>query len=434
MGNIRQSSRHQGTQKAPIAIMARTSAIESLGATTVLCIDSSVFDTEKGYAQPHNHLPNALKALRLAHVAIVLFTSQTLAQAKTMAVHYGLADEPLGATIVDEKMWHDLSGAQRYQLVRRGAVILLHLSTDEKKRLIHSAHRKGEQVTILSKDIDELASSDATRVSLGPAAGGIQKADVYLLDSNLITLVHAIRAGRTTTQNIRKTIRGTCISIVAVSALIVSSWIAMVTAHIPPALSLLQIIAIMTAGLIPAVCMRWDKAIGDALDDKTHAIQGYWLSWRTSVDLLWCGLLTSGLSYLNFLWFFDRNGIHPQYLAATSVIHTRATALVVLTIVLCMFVHLVQSRTHLGMFSRYQLHNKRFWWAMALSAGITMLVILSPWDTGYFHSGALTAADWLYAVGAATIFVVIREFQRHNRKHHRRAVLELHNKIHTPAK
>jgi len=34
------------------------------------------------------------------------------------------------------------------------------------------------------------------------------------------------------------------------------------------------------------------------------------------------------------------------------------------------------------------------------------------------------------ALAATAIFVAVREFQRHNKKHHRKAVLDLHHKVH----
>jgi Ca2+-transporting ATPase len=108
-----------------------------------------------------------------------------------------------------------------------------------------------------------------------------------------------------------------------------------------------------------------------------------------------------------------------------------ATSLTYLTIVLCQLANILQRRTSGGFFSRYQFHNRQLWGAMALSMFCVLNIIYNPWVAPYFKSAPLSAIDWLYAVGAAAVFIAIREFQRYNSKHHRKVVLELHHKAHS---
>jgi hypothetical protein len=74
------------------------------------------------------------------------------------------------------------------------------------------------------------------------------------------------------------------------------------------------------------------------------------------------------------------------------------------------------------------------WLAVSLSLFSIANIIYNPWIAPYFHSAPLTFVDCLTAIGAAAIFVAVREFQRYNRKHHRRTVVELHHKIHSASR
>jgi Ca2+-transporting ATPase len=143
-------------------------------------------------------------------------------------------------------------------------------------------------------------------------------------------------------------------------------------------------------------------------------------------DLAWCGTLIGGLAFLNYLWFFERNGISAQNLTPHSPIHLQATALTYLTLILCLLVNVLQRRTNDGLFSRYQLHNKSLWLAMGLSLASILGILYVPWIAPYFHTAPLGIVDWLTALSAVAIFIAIREFQRINKKHHRRTVVALH--------
>ena len=137
-------------------------------------------------------------------------------------------------------------------------------------------------------------------------------------------------------------------------------------------------------------------------------------------------LLAGGFAFANYMWFFARHGVSAENLAAGSLIHMKATALTYLTIVLCQLANILQRRSRNGLFTKYQFHNKQLWFAMGLSLFCVLNIIYNPWIAPYFRAGPLDMFDWLAALGAAALFVAIREFQRHEKKHTRKAVLELH--------
>jgi Ca2+-transporting ATPase len=198
--------------------------------------------------------------------------------------------------------------------------------------------------------------------------------------------------------------------------------------NIPLAMSVMEILAIdLIAELFPIAALGGDKADGDLMQDPPRKPRSHILNRRSVIDLLFCGLLIGGLAFGNYLLFFHRQHIDPQGLASDSLIHYQATALTYLTIVLCQLLNILQRRSRNGLFTRYQLHNRALWLAIAFSLFCVGNIIYNPLVAPYFKAGPLGLVDWLYALGSTAIFIGIREFQRkHHLPTHREKVVELH--------
>jgi hypothetical protein len=56
-------------------------------------------------------------------------------------------------------------------------------------------------------------------------------------------------------------------------------------------------------------------------------------------------------------------------------------------------------------------------------------MIYNPVIQPYFGAADLSVMDWLTAVFAALLYMLVRLFQRHTRKHTRKAVLALHHEV-----
>ena len=132
----------------------------------------------------------------------------------------------------------------------------------------------------------------------------------------------------------------------------------------------------------------------------------------SGVDLLWCGLIIGGLAFANYLMFFWRHGAAIDSVQTGSLLHTKATAMTYLTIVLCQLLNILQRRSNKGLFTVYQFHNKRLWIALLFSMLSVGVILYNPIIGSYFGAGPLSLIDWIYALGAAFIFVTIRELQR----------------------
>jgi P-type Ca2+ transporter type 2C len=379
-------------------------------------------------------VPNAMDAARRAHIKVCIVTGDHAITAKAIAVRARLTEKPEDIIVVQGEELAKLSDTQVLKLACRGGVIFSRVAPEDKLRIVGLVQDSGRVVAVTGDGINDAPA--LKRADIGVAMGltgtdvAKQSAEIVLLDDSFTTLVGTIQAGRVIFQNIRK--GALCAFTSNAGELIVNltSLAATTFYSIPLAISVMQILAIdLVAELFPIAALGRDRADGELMTDPPRNPKDHILNVWSVLDLLWCGLLMGGFAFFNYVWFFHRQGVDPEHLTAGSPIHMQATALTYLTIVLCQLVNIMQRRTRAGFFSRYQFHNLQFWLAMALSMFCVANIIYNPWVAPYFKAGSLSVTDWLYALGAAGIFILIREFQRHNSKHHRKAVLALHYKI-----
>jgi Ca2+-transporting ATPase len=381
-------------------------------------------------------VPNAMEAARRAHVKVSIITGDHATTARAIAARAKLTADPKDIIVVSGEELQQLSDAKALKLASRGGVIFSRVAPEDKLRIVKLLQQNGTIVAVTGDGINDAPA--LKRADIGVAMGvtgtdvAKQSADIILLDDSFNTLVGAVQEGRVIFQNIKK---ATICSFTGNAAELMVNLFSLGAAtilHVPLALTIIQILAIdVIAELFPIAALGGDKADSEVMKERPRNPKHHILNARSILDVMWCGLLIGGLAFLNYMWFFKRNGIDPQYLTANTPIHFQATALTYLTLILCLVINVLQRRSKDGLFTKYQLHNKSMWFAVSLSLFSIVNIIYNPWIAPYFHSGPLTFIDWLTALGAATIFVLVREFQRYNRKHHRKMVVALHHKVHS---
>lgn len=377
-------------------------------------------------------VPNAMEAARRANIKVSIVTGDYAVTAKAIAVRAKLTARPEDIIVVQGEKLAAMSDAKLRSLALRGGVIFSRVAPEDKLRIVRLVQTAGKVVAVTGDGINDAPA--LKRADIGVAMGKTgtdvakQSAEVILLDDSFDTLVHTVQEGRIIYQNIHK---GTLSCFTSNSAELVVNLVSLAAAtifHVPLAISVMQVLAIdLVAELFPIAALGKDRADGEVMDQKPRSLKDHILNGPAILDLIWCGLLIGGFAFINYMWFFERQGVEAQHLAADSQIHMTAMTLTYLTIVLCQLANIMQRRTSNGLFSRYQLHNRLLWGALGLSMFCVLNIIYNPWIAPYFKSAPLSATDWLYALAAAALFIIIREFQRYNKKHHRKQVVALHH-------
>lgn len=377
-------------------------------------------------------VPAAMLAARQAHVKVSIVTGDYAVTARAIAIKAKLAETPADITVVSGDELDDLSDKKVVALVKRGGIIFSRVAPEDKLRIVNLVRDSGAVVAVTGDGINDAPALKRANIGVAMGKSGTdvakQSAEIVLLDDSFHTLVAAIQQGRTIFQNIKKSTLS-CFTSNAAELIVNLVSLAVATLlNVPLALSVMEILAIdLVAELFPIAALGWDKADGKLMREKPRDPKSHILNPISIADLLWCGVLIGGFAFLNYLWFYGRHQIDPQNLADDSLIHWQATALTYLTIVLCQLANILQRRSVNGLFTKYQLHNKQLWLAIALSLFCVVNIIYNPWVAPYFHAGSLGLIDWLTALMAAALFVLIREFERHTRKRGHKALFANHH-------
>ena len=382
-------------------------------------------------------VPDAMIAARAAHIKVCIVTGDYAVTAKAIAMRAQLTEDPNDILVVSGEELQDLSDTQVLNLTRRGGVIFSRVAPEDKLRIVKLVESSGRVIAVTGDGINDAPALKKADIGVAMGITGTdvakQSAEIVLLDDSFHTLVGAVQQGRTIFQNIKK---GTLCCFTSNAAELVVNLVSLAAAalfHVPLALSVMEILAIdMVAELFPIAALGRDKADGELMHEKPRNPRDHILNPRAILDLLWCGVLIGSFAFFNYIWFYHRNGVDPASFPDENLLHLKATALTYLTIVLCQLANILQRRSSRGLFTRYQLHNRQLWLAMAFSLFCVANIIYNPWIAPYFKAGSLSATDWLYALAAAAIFIAVREFQRRTTHHTRAAVLALHRERTSP--
>lgn len=378
-----------------------------------------------------DEVPDAMIAARQAHMKVSIVTGDFAVTARAVAVKAGLADKPSHLTVVSGEELPHMANHYILHLIRLGGTIFSRVSPEDKMRIVSIAERAGLVVAVTGDGINDAPALKRANIGVAMGVTGTdvakQSAEIILLDDSFHTLVGAVKQGRTIFRNIQK---GTLSCFTSNMAELVTSLTSLAAATIwsvPLALSVMQILAIdLIAELLPIAALGRDKAERDLMRERPRKLHDHILNRSTILDLLWCGLLIGGLAFANYLFYYWRRGIGASHINPDSLLHFQATALTYLTIVLCQLANILQRRSERGLFTRYQLHNRMLWVAVAFSLLCVVMVIYSPINT-YFASGPIGFIDWLYAIAAMAVFITIREVQLRTRRHSRTALFARHH-------
>lgn len=356
---------------------------------------------------------SAMAATHQAHIKVSIITGDYASTAKAIAKKAGLGIRH-DIVVVSGDELHSLDDSQILGLATRGSVIFSRVSPEDKLHIVNLVRSSGKVVAVTGDGINDAPALKSADIGVAMGITGTdvakQSAEIVLLDDSFGTLVKAVQQGRTIFQNIKK------IALVAFvanfSELIVNlaSVIALALFSAPLALTVMLIIAIdLIAELFPMVALGSDKPEGNVMSEEPRDPKNHILNKRSVLHIAWIGTLIGILSFLNFLFFFYRNNVGLSEVPNGSALQFHASTLTYVTIMLCQLINILFMRSQKGLFTRYQLHNKKLLIAYCLSLASILSIVYLPFLQPYFGSAALNAADWGTIVLVGVIFTFIRQ-------------------------
>jgi Ca2+-transporting ATPase len=317
-------------------------------------------------------------------VACSLLTDHSPAVASALIRQLGLGDPE----VIDSMRLGQLADSQLLEALSRGGVVFNHLTTEDRLRLVDIAQRSGHNVLITGRSLRDTPAMHHATVSLASASAPLfvrDEADAILLNGNLHDLTRSLNRSRHFITNAGNVLQAAFTDNLALILLTLIGFGLYVSQHIPLALTPLMILAFISL-LQPLLASSLDA---DTLDTRPSF---------TSLDSLgsrvFLALVAALLTLVNFLFFFVRAN------------HTRSLT------------------------SPKLWQNRNILWALGISLLIMINVVYNPLLQPFLGTQPLGVADWLSIFSIALFYGGIRWFVRTERRHNRRAIIELHQDVH----
>lgn len=359
---------------------------------------------------PRPEVADAIASCHRAGIKVTMVTGDYSLTAETIAHRIGLINGRI--RVVTGDGMNKLSDAQLRRLLQhRGGLVFARMMPEQKLRLVQAYKDLSHVVAVTGDGVNDAPALRAANIGLAMGISGTdvarEAADIVLLDDNFATIVSAIEQGRTIYQNIRKFIT----YILASNVAELLPFLLMVILKIPPALIIMQILAIdLGTDLVPALALGAEKpeiGIMERLPrKKTQFLMDTPLLLRAYCFL---GLLEGLLGMAGFFCVWWSYGYNlPQLQAVTPAIlshsadatvlgiYHQATTLTLAAIVACQDGNVFACRSERVSIFKLGFFSNRLIWLGILTEWILILSIiyLSPLQA-IFSTTSLTRWQWL---------------------------------------
>jgi potassium/sodium efflux P-type ATPase len=382
---------------------------------------------------PRPEVPTAIAQCHQAGIRVMMVTGDYGLTAEAIARQIGLLDDPTHPheqvrVVTGDSLGH-LSTAQLQQLLKyRVKLVFARMSPEHKLRLVEAYKAIGAVVAVTGDGVNDAPALRSAHIGIAMGLNGTdvarEAADIVLTDDNFATIVSAIEQGRAVYQNIRKFIT----YILASNVAELVPFLAMVALKIPPALVIMQILAIdLGTDMLPALALGAEAPEQGTLRQPPRSPQQPLMDRALLLRAYgWLGVLeaTVGMAAFAGVWvthgysLADLQAVTPALLnhtapAAVVVLYTQATTFTLAAIVACQDGNVFACRSErtaigrLGWFS-----NPLIWVGIAVEWTLILTIISVPPLRAVFTTAPLDPIQWLLLLLCPPLILGLEELRK----------------------
>jgi magnesium-transporting ATPase (P-type) len=375
----------------------------------------------------------AVAKAKEAGIKTVMITGDHVATAKAIAKEIGIMEE--GDRAVTGAELSNMSETELTSQVR-GISVYARVSPEDKLRIVHAWSAHNEVITMTGDGVNDAPALKAADVGAAMGITGTEvsksAADMVITDDNFATIVDAIAVGRTSYDNIRKTIQFLLgvnfaeIFVLLVGMLVIGR----------PTITALQILFInVLADGIPGFFLAFEMPEPGVMKRKplpkgsgvfaNHvgtfiAVRAVTFSILTiTAFILGSYILPTPSGYVYAYYFVPLNGISIEALRYGGHFPIGIT-MAFLTLAWASTIDTFNTRTQQSIFKAGFMTNKGLFYAVIILLIITALVALFPPIAEVFDVEPISGLHWLIIGGLAILQLgaveLLKLFLRHRNR------------------
>ena len=352
---------------------------------------------------PREESRHAVALAKEAGIKTVMITGDHKETAKAIAKEIGIYDETHDGPVLTGMDLEGMSDNELFQVVPNTSVYA-RVSPEDKIRIVQAWQEHNHVVAMTGDGVNDAPALRAADVGIAMGITGTEvsknAADMVITDDNFATIVDAVSVGRTSFDNIRKTI----VFLLSVNfAEIFILLVGMLAVGVSPLMALQILLINVVADGIPGFFLAFEKADKNVMKRKPlnkHAgVFSGDVGSRITKGAIWFSIITLGAFLLGSYVNID-DLTAPSYAVGISM------AFIVLSF--ASVLNILNVRSTLSIFqANYQ--NKGLFLAVVGSLGFTFFVALNPSIAEVFDVVSISLTHWLIVIGMSLSVLVFGE-------------------------
>jgi potassium/sodium efflux P-type ATPase len=377
---------------------------------------------------PRPEVKGAIERCHTAGIKVTMVTGDYGLTAEAIARNIGLVVGEKVRVVTGENMGQ-LSAAQLRQTLKyRGGLVFARMSPEHKLRLVQAYKDIGEVVAVTGDGVNDAPALRAANIGIAMGLNGTdvarEAADIVLTDDNFATIVVAIEQGRSIYQNIRKFMT----YILASNVPEIVPFLGMVALKIPPALTILQILAVdLGTDMVPALALGAESPEPGIMERPPRPRNESLLNGALLLRAYgFLGAIEAVLSMLGFFLVWSGHGysladlqqVTPAILAhtaepAVTAIYRQSTTMTLAVIVACQVGNLFACRSDLrSAFRQSWSNNSLLWFGICFECVALFAFIDFPPFRYIFATAALEPRHWLLVLVCPPLLLGAEELRK----------------------
>jgi calcium-translocating P-type ATPase len=373
---------------------------------------------------PRPEVPAAIERCREAGIKVIMVTGDHPQTARAVARQVGLVRRDSLRVITGEEL-RRMSRAQLQLALDLPQVLFARVGADQKLDIVKALKAKRHVVAVTGDGVNDapaLRNADIG-IAMGQTGTDVARAaaDMVLLDDNFASIVAAVEEGRTVFANLRKFL--TYVLTHNVPELV--PYLAFVLVRVPPALTVLQILAVdLGTDILPALALgaeppepgamrRPPRSRGERLVDGRLLVRAY----------LFLGMLEAAAAMAAFFFILTGGGWrYGEWPAPNDPLYMQATTACLSAIVVMQVANVFLCRSErASAFSFGPFSNRWILGGILAEAALILLIDYTPVGNRLFGTAPLGWQAWLLLVPFAAAMLALEECRKCLARRGRRA-------------
>ncbi|MBM2830789.1 MAG: family P-type ATPase, partial [Gammaproteobacteria bacterium] len=256
---------------------------------------------------PRSGVKAAVRAVRDAHVRMIMITGDNPATAKAIAERIGMETDHV---LTGDDM-RKLPDTELMNILREQSLIFSRVSSTDKYRIVKLLKQMGEVVAVTGDGVNDTLSLKQADigVAMGKLGSDVAKeaADIVLADDNFSTLVTAMREGRTIFKNLKNVILASINANLGELSVVCFGFVG-VASGLPIPITAVQILAVDLIGeLLPLMAVTFDPPERTVMEQPPRNPGEHIVNRHSLLDLFFFGILMGAAAYFSF-YMVQKNG------------------------------------------------------------------------------------------------------------------------------